>query len=134
MIKLLKRVSQTKCLWTIIASCGMLLLTGVAYAAGDDLGKVAENLNIALKPVYSLIVGISVVAGVGFAIAAVFKFKQHKDNPTQIPVGTPIALVFIAAALIFMPSVVKVLGDSMFGSAKSGFTWLGTADGGDLAQ
>jgi hypothetical protein len=27
------------------------------------------------------------------------------DNPTQIPIGTPIALVFIAAALLFIPSV-----------------------------
>ena len=27
------------------------------------------------------------------------------DNPIQIPIGTPIALVFIAAALLFIPSV-----------------------------
>jgi hypothetical protein len=27
------------------------------------------------------------------------------DSPTQIPIGTPIALVFIAAALLFIPSV-----------------------------
>ncbi len=108
-----------------------LLLTGVVHA--ETLGDVADRLNEALKPVYSLIVGISVVAGVGFAIAAVFKFKQHKDNPTQIPVGTPIALVFIAAALIFMPSMVKVLGDSMFSTSRSGYTWLGTDAGTDIA-
>ena len=27
------------------------------------------------------------------------------DNPIQVPIGTPIALVFIAAALLFIPSV-----------------------------
>lgn len=27
------------------------------------------------------------------------------DNPTQIPIGTPIALAFIAAALEFLPSI-----------------------------
>jgi intracellular multiplication protein IcmD len=36
------------------------------------------------------------------------KFKQHKDNPTQTPIGTPIALVFIAAALLFLPSILGV--------------------------
>lgn len=43
------------------------------------------------------------------------KFKQHKDNPTQVPIGTPIALVFIAAALLFLPSILSVTGSTMFG-------------------
>jgi hypothetical protein len=29
------------------------------------------------------------------------------DNPTQIPIGAPIALTFIAAALLFIPSVLS---------------------------
>jgi hypothetical protein len=28
------------------------------------------------------------------------------DNPVQVPIGTPIALVFIAAALQFLPSII----------------------------
>ena len=28
------------------------------------------------------------------------------DNPIQVPIGTPIALVFIAAALQFLPSII----------------------------
>ena len=112
MMKFLMNQSY-KWLWLVIASCGTLLLAGTAYAA-DDIGDVAFNLNQAMAPLYTLMVAISLVSGVGFAIAAVFKFKQHKDNPTQIPIGTPIALVFIAAALIFLPSVVKVFGESMF--------------------
>jgi hypothetical protein len=28
------------------------------------------------------------------------------DNPTQIPIGTPIALIVIAAALQFLPSII----------------------------
>jgi intracellular multiplication protein IcmD len=44
------------------------------------------------------------------------KFKQHKDNPTNIPIGTPIALVFIAAALLFLPSILEITGGTMFTS------------------
>jgi len=46
------------------------------------------------------------LAGLGFSIGAVMKFKQHKDNPTQVPIGTPVALVFIAAAVIFLPTLI----------------------------
>jgi hypothetical protein len=30
---------------------------------------------------------------------------QHKDNPTQSPVSQPIALLFVAPALLFIPPV-----------------------------
>lgn len=43
-------------------------------------------------------------------VLAVFNFKQHKDNPTQTPIGTPISLVAIAAALLFLPSIIDVTG------------------------
>jgi intracellular multiplication protein IcmD len=36
---------------------------------------------------------------------AILHFKQHKDGPTQIPIGTPISLEFIAAALLFLPTI-----------------------------
>ena len=48
---------------------------------------------------------MSYLGGLGFALVSIMKFKQHKDNPTQIPVGTALALVFIAAALLFLPTL-----------------------------
>jgi hypothetical protein len=66
----------------------------------------------------SLITAASYIAGFGFALGAILKFKQHKDNPTQIPVGTPIALVFIAAALLFLPTLLPVTGATDFASAS----------------
>lgn len=53
-------------------------------------------------------------------VIAVLNFKQHKDNPTQSPIGTPIALVAIAAALLFLPSVLNVtMHPSRFGTAAA---------------
>ena len=48
-----------------------------------------------------LIFSIAYIAGLGFGVAAIFKFKQHKDNPTQVLIGTPIALIAISSALVF---------------------------------
>lgn len=45
------------------------------------------------------------------------KFKQHKDNPSQIPIGTPIALVLIAGGVLFLPSLLGAFGATMFGHA-----------------
>lgn len=52
----------------------------------------------------------SYMAGLGFAVGAIVKFEQHKDNPTQVPIGTPIGLVFVAAAMLFLPSILDVAG------------------------
>jgi intracellular multiplication protein IcmD len=64
-----------------------------------------------------LVTAASYVAGMAFAVGAIVKFKAHKDNPTQIPIGTPIALLFVGAALIFIPTVFKVSGSTLFGSS-----------------
>lgn len=43
-------------------------------------------------------------------VRAVYNLNQSRDNPTQIPIGTPIRLVAIAAALLFLPSILAVTG------------------------
>jgi hypothetical protein len=66
---------------------------------------------------------LSSVAGMALIAAALVKFKEHKDNPAQvpigIPIGTPIALVFIAAALLFLPSILGTDGVPVFGCSST---------------
>jgi intracellular multiplication protein IcmD len=99
----------------------LCLTTGLAVAAtlggnGSGLGEVATNITNTFGPIAQLITAGAYIAGFGFAVAAILKFKAHKDNPQQVPVGTPIALLFIAVALIFLPSLFKVGGDTLFGT------------------
>lgn len=102
--------------YTVLASAG-LLLVGEASAA-QSLGGVASSITGSFNSVTKLITAGSYLAGLGFSISAIMKFKQHKDNPTQITVGTPIALLFIAAALLFLPSVLNVAGETLFGGGS----------------
>ena len=44
----------------------------------------------------------------------------QKDNPTQIPVSMPIALLFVGAALMFAPSVFRSTGGTLFGEGEIG--------------
>lgn len=107
----------------IFAACTcLILLTGEAIAASTSsmtVGEMASTITGSFKQLTKLITAGSYLAGLGFAVGAIMKFKQHKDNPTQIPIGTPIALLFIAAALLFLPTILGIAGATMFGSSGS---------------
>lgn len=104
----------------IFAAClSLMAFAGEAAAGATTIGGMASSIYGSFTQLAKLITAGSYLAGLAFAISAIMKFKQHKDNPTQIPIGTPIALVFIAAALLFLPSILGVAGQTMFGSAGS---------------
>lgn len=94
-----------------------LVVGTTALAAVSGIGSVASNVTRNLEGLAKLITAASYVAGMAFAVGAIVKFKAHKDNPTQIPIGTPIALLFVGAALIFIPTIFKVSGQTLFGES-----------------
>lgn len=97
-----------------------LFAAEATYAAGGQtIGTIADTVKGTFASVAQLITAGAFIAGMGFAFAAILKFKAHKDNPTQIPIGTPIALLFISAALLFLPSIFSIAGGTLFGSSGS---------------
>lgn len=107
----------------------------VALAVTSGVGGVAAQVTSNLAAIAKLITAGAYVIGMAFAVGAVVKFKAHKDNPTQIPIGTPIALLFVAAALIFIPTIFKVGGATLFGQSGtvagvSGITTFGATQAG----
>lgn len=105
--------------WCILPMLVFFSTAALAQGGGPEagsLGEVAERVTTSFTNVAKLITAGAYVAGMGFAVTAVLKFKAHKDNPTQVPIGTPIALVFIAAALLFLPELFKISGITLFGS------------------
>jgi hypothetical protein len=82
----------------------------VPAATSSSLGGVADTVTANFGNLAQLITAGSYLAGMAFSMSSIVKFKSHQDDPTQIPVGTPIALVFIAAALLFIPSVLSRRG------------------------
>lgn len=95
---------------------GLLIFISQNAVAGQmTLGAMASQITGSFAQLAKLITAGSYLTGLGFSVGAIMKFKQHKDNPTQIPIGTPIALVFISAALLFLPSILGITGSTMFG-------------------
>ena len=98
-----------------------------ATATAKSVGSLAGGVMGSMVGIAKLIVAGAFVAGMGFAVGAILKFKQHKDNPTQVPVGTPLALIFIAAALMFLPSIFGTLGQTVFGGTTGKGSLKGSA-------
>lgn len=95
----------------------LTLISGLAVAGSQTIGGMASQITQSFTNLAKLISAGSYLAGLGFSIGAILKFKQHKDNPTQITIGQPIALVFIAASLLFLPTILGMTGETMFGAA-----------------
>ncbi|MEO8401543.1 MAG: type IV secretion protein IcmD [Gammaproteobacteria bacterium] len=102
----------------LLAGAVLCVCAGSVFAAGSGIGSVAANVTGNLGAIAKLITAGAYVAGFGFAVGAIVKFKAHKDSPTQITIGQPIALLFVAAALIFIPKVFSTTGVTLFGGTS----------------
>jgi len=89
-----------------------------------NIGDVFKHISESMTSIPSMIMGVATIAGLGFAVASIFKFKQHKDAPQQTPLGQPIALLGFGVMLIWLPFLLQSLGTTISGkndkSDKSG--------------
>lgn len=99
-----------------------------AQQSGVGIAKVASTVRGNFAAIAQLITAGSYIAGLGFGVGAVVKFKAHKDNPQQVQLSVPIALLFVAAALMFIPSVFKSAGQTLYGTsgAAAGISGVST--------
>lgn len=98
-----------------------------AGASGTGIGQVATNLSSSLGSIAKAASGVCYVGGVVSTGAGIMKFKAFKDNPAQVTIGAPIVLIFIGAALMVLPSVIKATGQTLFGDAAATAGPSGTA-------
>ena len=87
-----------------------------------SLGCISNRLTGGALTIINLLLAIAFVSGWGFVVAAIFKFKQVRDNPQQVPVSTPFAFLLTAILLIFLPGLMDTGSQTMFGSSEGGGT------------
>ena len=128
----------------IILLSAFLLLASSIFAGSSEVagspdgtfGAMADDMTGQMGEFGSMLVAVAFVAGIGFVVVALFKFKQHKDNPTQVTIGTPAMLLFIGIFLIYLPNLITTGGSTVGytssaglenqskGTATSGFSFL----------
>ena len=114
-------LAKTKKIVKKITTSALLAGTTIsAWAQGQTIGAVASSITSNLLQITKLITGIAYVGGVGMFLVAVFQFRQHKENPTQVPLSKPMMFLAIAAALVFLPSLIGNVGQTVFGTTTAG--------------
>jgi intracellular multiplication protein IcmD len=106
----------------IIATPMLLLYAGSSHAEAKDIGAVASTLTGFMANLAKFITATAYVIGIGFGLASFLQFKAHKDNPQATPLGKPMMLLFVAAGMLFLPSIFSVAGGSLGLTAMGGVT------------
>ena len=115
-----------------------ILSSSPVFAA--DIFDVVNKVAGQVTSVETMIKTLAYVVGLGMLLADLFKFKQHKDNPTQVPIGTPAMIMGIGAAMVFLVPLTTPSVETLFADAGSEaqFTQGGGKDpgtaGGDQAK
>jgi len=102
-----------------MAIAGLCFYVDFACGANTGISGIVGNVQGTFKTFAKFITGAAYLTGLGFALGSVMKFKAHRDNPTQVPIGMPIVLMFVAMALLFLPYLFGQIGTTVFGSGKS---------------
>lgn len=135
MLKMLKKMVSFKKSYLSFLIGMTYFYSSALFAEGTssgDIGSIATTVTKSFESIGKLMAATAYLTGFGLTIAAIFKFKQHKDNPTQIPMGTPIALLVVGVTLIFLPSLIGPAGQTIFGSGSvkaGGFSGAGVSGG-----
>ena len=108
---------------SIVRVFAALIISGIAFAetssTASGLGAVASNVQANIEGFATLITSAAYIAGLGFFMMGVLKFKAYKENPQQTPLSQPIMMVVIGAALFYMPSLITTAGTTLFGSSAN---------------
>jgi len=87
----------------------------IATVANNILG----NDRATASSLVILMMAASATFGSAFALLAILKFKQHKDNPQQTHLGQPFALFLIAVIFIWLPYYLGQTGYTLTGENSS---------------
>lgn len=88
--------------------------------AAVTIGTIKGDISSSIKSILSILQDVAMVTGVGFVIAAFFKFHQHKMQPTQVPLSQGVTLLLVGAGLTVFPSLLGTATQSAFGVTAAG--------------
>ena len=116
-----------KCLPIIV---GVGLVSSACFADDLTIAGIASNMQGTVSSVANIITNVALVVGLSLVCASFFKLKQHKDQPTQVPISNGVTLLVIGAALTVFPLLLPTANQAAFGSGVT----TGTITGSDMTN
>lgn len=129
--------------WVLLAVVVILVTTSPeAFAAATStkadtkLSGVINSVLMAFDGLSSVLSALAWMIGSFLGISAVYKFKDHVDNPAQNPVSVPVRKMLAGGMFLSLPWVTVAARNALFGDKAgdkigvSGFTDAQLSDGG----
>ncbi len=110
-----------------------LLVSGLAFAdpSGNSyvsLATISKSVDSTVAELATVLIDVSLIAGIGFIIAAFFKFHQHKQNPTQVQMSQGVSLLLIGCGLTLIPLLIPTASVAVLGTGAKSPAHIGGSD------
>jgi drug/metabolite transporter (DMT)-like permease len=97
----------------VLVSLGLPLLASAAGSA--DFSTIQTTLRDSEHHTIGMVGSVSIMGGITFFIASIFKFHRWRQNPQQISVGQGAFLLAIGIAMISLPITMSTANRAVMG-------------------
>ncbi len=97
----------------------LVFLPVVALAKTGSLGDSADSLLNMTAMVTKLMHIACYIIGVALILGSVAQYKNHRQNPKLVPLGTPITLLILGVIAVLIPYGSKMFGESYSAEDKA---------------
>jgi hypothetical protein len=107
-------INGTNTVWNYTSGALQKLGTGGIFTFGggggtNEVNDIAQNLVTATNQFPALLAGICYLIALLLGATAIFKIKDHVENPTQTPIRIGAIRLLIAGALLALPTIYQAL-------------------------
>lgn len=65
-----------------------------------SFGDIATSLFGNVMNIRGMVRAICIIAGTALVLGSLFQYKKHRNNPSEVPLSTPIMTLIVGLALI----------------------------------
>lgn len=104
----------------LLLTAVMVILSGNDAEAGPKLSNIVTNVTLSWGKFQSVLSAVAWLMGAGLGTIAIFKFKDHVDNPAQTPLSAGVKRMLAGGMLLSLPFMMNAVRGSIFGNQAVG--------------
>lgn len=93
----------------LLAALALTVGSGEALAGAQKLGDVITNTRTSTSNIPLVLSFLAYCTGCLFCVIAIFKFKDHVDNPSQTPISAGLKRFFAGGMFLSLPFMARVM-------------------------
>jgi hypothetical protein len=105
---------------TMLFVAAMVVLFGPEAHAGTKLSNIITNVTMSWGSFQSILSAVAWLTGAGLGCIAIFKFKDHVDNPQQTPLSAGVKRMLAGGMMLSLPFMLNAVRGSLYGKMGIG--------------